>query len=75
MSAVRELILDNWMTLDEASDYLRITRQATGQVAVRLGWTRCRIAHVILVSRSEVEQYRRTRQRSGPRGPRTRPPA
>lgn len=73
MSAVRELILDEWMPLEEAADYLRVTRQAAGQAAIRLGWERRRIMQVILVSRADVERYRRERKMTAPRGPRRRP--
>ena len=68
-AVVRELVLPDWMTLDEASDYLRLTRQGVSNAAIRLGWERRRIADVVLLARRDVERYRRSRQLSGPRRP------
>ena len=59
-----------WITLDKASKMLGMTRQGVGGLAMRLGWGRACIGHVVLISRSAVEQYRRSRQLSGPRKPR-----
>ena len=73
MEMLEELILPDWMTVDEAAATLGVSRQAVMQAAVRARFSRCRIADILLLSRPDVEQYRRTRQFSGPR--RKQPPA
>lgn len=69
-TSAQELELPDWITLDKASKMLDMTRQGVGGLALRLGWGRACIGHVVLISRSAVEQYRRSRQLSGPRKPR-----
>ena len=66
-SAIRELVLSEWMTLPEAAEYLEISRQAAGDAALRHDWPRRRLNNAVLLSRNAVAQYAEKRRPSGPR--------
>lgn len=67
MEMLEELVLPGWMTVDEASTTLDVSRQAVMQAAVRAQFSRRRIADVLLLSRTDVERYARERRPTGPR--------
>ncbi len=76
MLDIERIRCPGWLSLNQAAEILGVSRQAVGQIAMRNGWRRGVLDHLVMVREIDVEMEvrtrlialeLRTRQLSGPR--------